>query len=262
LLKAAWADLRATIHFFPLVRELVASSLKTENVGTVLGYLWWLLHPLMQMGAYVILVDVILQGSQRRFVLLVLTTLLAWKFFSAGVRDAINTTLNKEGRMRQIAFPKVVFPLSTMFADMIRFLVGLLVVLAVSPIWGLYPSKATPFLLVVTFVQLIFGLAFAVLFSALNFFLRDIGNFVTYMFPLWYYISPGLYRLDQVPPGWMHYYMINPFATLLPAYQEIILDQQLPNFRDLGIVFGGSCIFLVAAYLVFVRLQSSFAKVN
>lgn len=246
----------------PLVRELVSSSLKTENVGTILGYLWWLLHPLMQMGAYVILVNVILQGSQRRFVLLVLITLLAWKFFSAGVRDAINTTLNKESRMRQVAFPKVVLPLSTMLADMMRFLVGLVVVIAVAPIWGLYPSRATPFLLVVTFVQLIFGLAFAILFSALNFFLRDIGNFVTYAFPLWYYISPGLYRLDQVPHSWMHYYMINPFATLLPAYQDIILDEQMPNFRNLGILFGASCVFLAVAYATFVRLQSSFAKVN
>src|SRR5207302_1239164 len=61
--RTAWEDFVAVRRFLPLVRALVASSLRTENVGTVLGYVWWLLHPLMQMAAYVVLLDVMLNAG-------------------------------------------------------------------------------------------------------------------------------------------------------------------------------------------------------
>jgi lipopolysaccharide transport system permease protein len=267
LLRAAWNDLREIVRYFPLVRELVTSSLKTENVGTVLGYFWWLLHPLIQMAAYYVLVDVILNATKgpdahRRFILLILTTTIAWKYFSAGVRNSINTTLNKEHRMRQVVFPKAVLPLSSLVAESARFLIGISIVVAVGPAFHHNPGYATPLILVVMVVQFVFGLAFALVCASLNFFLRDIANLVSYTFPLWYYLSPGLYPIDSVPQNWLHWYMINPFATILPAYQDIILDAKMPNFTNLGIVFGASSVLLAGAYLLFVRLQPYFAKVN
>jgi lipopolysaccharide transport system permease protein len=267
LLKAAWNDLRAIRRYLPLVRELVSASLRTENVGTVLGYFWWLLHPLMQMAAYYVLVDLILHATKgpdahRRFVLLILTTSMAWKYFSAGVRNSMSTTLAKEGRMRQIVFPKAVLPLASVLAESARFLIGISIVVAITPAFHRYPGFATPLILLVIVVQFVWGLAFALVCAALNFFLRDIANFVAYMFPLWYYLSPGLYRIDAVPHSWMHYYMINPFATILPAYQDIVIDSKMPNFFNLGVLFGISSVLLAGAYLLFVRLQPKFAKVN
>jgi ABC-type polysaccharide/polyol phosphate export permease len=267
LLTAAREDLRDLLRYLPLVRELVVSSLKTENVGTVLGYFWWLVHPLMQMATYFVLVDLILHatkgpGGHRRFILLILVSALAWKYFSAGVRNSIGTTLSKEGRFRQLAFPKAVFPLSVFCAESARFLIGISFVIAVGPVFQDYPSFATPAIFVVMIVEFVFGLAVGLVLSALNFFLRDIANFVTYTFPLWWYMSPGIYPISAVPHTWIHYYMINPFATILPAYQNIVLDSKLPNFTNLGILFGISCFLLAFAYLVFVRLQPYFAKVN
>jgi lipopolysaccharide transport system permease protein len=216
----------------------------------------------MQMAAYVILIDVMLNAGTRRFPLFILTSVLAWKYFSAGVRNAIVLTISKEGHMRQIAFPKVVLPLATILAETVRFGFGLAVVLVAAVGWQRYPTAETPYLLIVIAVQLVFTLALAILFSALNFYLRDVLNFVTYLFPIWFYLSPGLYDLDRVPQHYLSLYLLNPFATILPAYHAILLEHAGPNFERLGIVGGISLLLLFGAYMIFVRLQSSFAKVN
>jgi hypothetical protein len=56
-----------TVRYRALVRYLVSSSLRTESAGTVFGYLWWLLDPLLLMPAYVVLVDVVLQSGGEDF---------------------------------------------------------------------------------------------------------------------------------------------------------------------------------------------------
>jgi ABC-type polysaccharide/polyol phosphate export permease len=60
-------QIKETVRYRALVRYLVSSSLRTESAGTVFGYLWWLLDPLLLMAAYVVLVDVILQSARSRF---------------------------------------------------------------------------------------------------------------------------------------------------------------------------------------------------
>jgi homopolymeric O-antigen transport system permease protein len=262
LLEAAAADLRALRRYGPLIRALTRSSLRTENVGTILGSVWWLLHPLLLVVAYYILIHVMLRVHVPYFPLYILSSVLAWKFFQAGTRNAVWVTLSKEAQMRQIAFPKIVLPISTLLAESARLGMGMLVVVVAAMGWGLYPDAKTPLLLIVFAVQFVFTLALAIFFSALNFFFRDVGNIIDYTFPIWFYLSPGLYTLASVPHKYMSVYLLNPFATILPAYHSVLIDQAMPNFARLGILFGVSCALLAFAYLFFVRVQSAFAKVN
>jgi homopolymeric O-antigen transport system permease protein len=262
LVRDALADLSALRRFGPLVRELASSSLRTENVGTLLGSLWWLIHPLMLVAAYVILIDVMLRASVPFYPLFILTSVLAWKFFQSGIRNAVTSTLAKEEQMRQIAFPKAVLPLSAILAEAVRFAFALVVLVIAAACWGRYPSVFTPLLVLVAAVQFVLTLAFAIFLSAVNFFVRDVRNFIDYGFPIWFYLSPGLYTLASVPAHYRTLYLINPLATILPAYHRILIDRHAPNFLHLGIVFSASLALLVAAYLFFVQVQSAFAKVN
>jgi lipopolysaccharide transport system permease protein len=262
LLRAARSDLRTLKRYGPLVRALTRSSLRTENVGTILGSLWWLLHPLLLVLAYYILIHVMLRVHIPYFPIYILSSVLVWKFFQAGIRNAVWVTLSKESQMRQIAFPKIVLPVSTLLAESARLGVGLIVVVVAATGWGLYPDAKTPLLLIVFAVQFVFTLALAIFLSALNFFFRDVGNIIDYTFPIWFYLSPGLYTLASVPQKYMTVYLLNPYSTILPAYHNVLIDHVLPNFARLGVLFGISSVLLTFAYLFFVRVQSSFAKVN
>jgi homopolymeric O-antigen transport system permease protein len=263
LFKEAWTELVETVRYRPLIRALVSTSLRTENVGTVFGYLWWLLDPLLLAGVYIIVIDVILRRGGPDFGVFVLTSVISWKYFAGGVRNAIGVTLGKERQMRQVRFPRVILPMSSILTETVRFAFGLVVVIAVaSGYYGIYPHRTLPLVLAVAAVQGVFALGVAFFLSSLNVFFRDVQHAVAYFFQAWFFLSPGLYTISTVPAQYRDIYELNPFATILPAYHAILLEHRFPDLTALGIVAALAVALLAAGFLFFVRLAGSFAKVN
>ncbi len=262
LLREALRQLGELRRFGLLIRYMVSASLRTENTGTLFGYFWWLLDPLLLMAVYVVLIDVIMDRGGEHFPLFVFTSVLAWKYFSASARNAMGVTLGKERLMKQISFPKAVLPISALVAETIHFGFGLVVLLVFSIPFGVYPHPALALVPLVALVQLALTLGFAFFLSALNVFFRDLQNLSQYVFRIWFYLSPGLYAITLVPERYRDLYELNPFATLFPAYHAILLDHQAPDFQALGIVAAFSVLVLFLGYLFFVRLEQSFTKVT
>jgi lipopolysaccharide transport system permease protein len=255
-------QLRETARYRALVRYLVSTSLRTESARTVFGYFWWLLDPLLLMAAYVVLVDVIFQRGEENFPIFVLTALVSWKYFMSGTRTAITGTIGKERLMRQVAFPKSVLPLASVLAEAIHFAAGIVVVILAAIPFGITPHPVLALVVIVALVQLVFTLGVAFLLSALNVFFRDIQFLTTHLFRVWFYLSPGLYALSAVPERFQDLYVLNPFATFFPAYQELIMEGTLPDLSALGILAAASAAVLALGYAVFVRLEPSFTKVS
>lgn len=204
----------------------------------------------------------ILHRGGPHFPIFVFTSLVAWKLFASGVRNAIGVTLSRERQMRNLRFPKVIVPLAVVSAESVRFCFGIVVVLLAAIAYGIRPDYTFPLVFLVAAIQLIFALGVAFLLSALNVFFRDIQHMTQYIFQAWFFLSPVFYALSTVPQRYRVYYDINPFATILPAYHSLLLDHQLPDFSALGVVAGASVLLLVVSFVLFVRLEPLFAKVN
>ena len=110
LLGRAVADLRGLWRFRALLRALTGAQLRTENVGTVFGYLWWLLDPLFLMAAFYVMVGIAFRQGGEKTALFIFVSVVVWKFFSAAVRNAQALTLEKERQMRHVAFPRTILP--------------------------------------------------------------------------------------------------------------------------------------------------------
>jgi ABC-type polysaccharide/polyol phosphate export permease len=147
-------------------------------------------------------------------------------------------------------------------AETFRFGFGLVVVIAAGIGFGVTPDQTLPLVLLVVGVQLIFTVGVGFWLSALNIFFRDVQHLSDYLFRAWFFLSPTLYPLSHVPDRYRDLYDLNPFATILPAYHDVLLDQGLPDFARLGVVAGAGSLIAVAGYVVFVRLEPSFAKVH
>jgi ABC-type polysaccharide/polyol phosphate export permease len=262
LLRRARTELRALGRRRELLAYMVSNSLKTTYSGTFFGYLWWLLDPMLYSAVYLLLFDVILKRGGPMFALYVTTSVLVWKFFSSGCRNGIGLTQGKAPLMRQIAFPRSVLPLSAVLAETVRFGFGLVALAVFFALSGVYPDWTYIFVPLVVLIQLIFTLGLTYLLAAVNILFRDTYTLTAYVFQIWFYLSPGLYVVRFVPENWQWLYNLNPFATLFPAYHSLLLYHQLPDFQALGWVAVGSLVQLVVGFLVFVRLQRLFAKVQ
>jgi ABC-type polysaccharide/polyol phosphate export permease len=253
---------RDIYRFRHLVRYLVSTSLRTENVGTVFGFLWWLLDPLLLMAVYTVLIDVVLRRGGPNYPLFVLAAILSWEFFVRSTRNSMGFTLQKERAMRQVAFPKSVVPLSATLAEGVHFLMALVLFLVFALPFGIYPSPLALLAIPIAAIQFLFTLGVAFFLAALNMFFRDANHLSDYVFRLWFYLSPGLYAATLIPDRYRTLYDLNPFATLFNSFRDVLLDHRLPDFAALGGVAGVSVVVLLLGYLYFISVEPSFAKVD
>ena len=258
-----------------LIRYLVQADLRKKGADTVLGNVWWVLDPLLQMAVYVILVSVIFARPQPDYPLFIFAAILPWKWFTSSVGDSITSVVSQGSLIRQLQFPKIVLPVAGIFAGVVNFAFGMI------PLMGLllllYRDRLSLTLLlipVIAVVQLVFTLALGLVLAALNVFVRDVGNIARHALRLWFYLSPGLYSIAlleesdllQQYPVILTLLRINPFAILFEAYRAVIYGTPeggplLPDWAALGALLVVSLGLVLVAIATFKRLEPSFAKV-
>jgi len=249
-----------------LTRYLVRADLKKSGADTLLGNLWWILDPLLQMVVYVVLVTVIFKVNKEAYPLSVFSAILPWKWFSSAVNDGIMSVTTRERIIKQVKFPKIVLPVAATVGGIANFAFGLI------PLMGLmllfYREKITWYLVLIpaiAAVQFVFSLACAILVSGINVFFRDIGNVARHALRLWFYLSPALYAYHDVAGrlgGLVGKLMLlNPWTPLFESYRDVIYTGTMPNWLWLFAVLIASTVFLGLAMLFFKRVEPSFAKV-
>ena len=253
-----------------LIGYLVQADVRKKGADTLLGNLWWVIDPLLQMAVYVILVSVIFDRGGADYPIFIFAAILPWKWFQTSVYDGINSVTGAGTLIRQVQFPKLVLPVASSFAAVVNFAFGLIPLTLLIVIF--YPHRLSATLLLIpaiAAVQLCFNLAIAILLAALNVFYRDIGNVARHAMRLWFYISPGLYALDRLQaatehlpiPLIRHIVLWNPFAILFTAYRNVAYDGVTPDWGALGALLVASLILLTLSTLVFKRAEPAFAKV-
>lgn len=260
-----------------LIRYLVQADMKKRGSDTVLGNVWWILDPLLQMAVYWIFVSVIARRPAPDYPLFIFAALLPWKWYASVVNDATNAVVNKDKLIRQIAFPKLVLPVSAASAGVVGFVWGLI---PLGLLMLFYTDRVQPLMLawlpLIAVVQYVFSLASAVLVSAANVFFRDLGNAIGHGLRLWWFLSPGLYSLEAVRqtefaqqnPIIVTLASLNPFAVLFEAYRAVIYGHangvdgpHPPDLVSLSVLLLGSLLFLAIAVIWFKRVEPEFAKV-
>jgi ABC-type polysaccharide/polyol phosphate export permease len=262
-----------------LVRYLVQADLKKKGADSLLGNLWWIIDPLLQMLVYVVLVEVLFQRDQVDYPLFIFAAILPWKWFTTAVGDSITSVSGKDALIKQVQFPKLVLPSAAVAAGVANFAFGMVPLLGLILIW--YPDRLTPYLLcipLIGFVQLVFTMAIGFVVAAVNVFYRDISNISRHALRLWFYLSPALYGesaiqgLAEHHPTMYTLMQLNPFYTLFIAYRTVIYGAEtgvnggatpptMPDWGGLAIWLAVSAVMLVVATYLFKKIEPTFAKV-
>ena len=251
-----------------LIRYLVQADLKKKGADTILGNIWWVLDPLLQMLVYVLLVSVILERKQADYPLFIFAAILPWKWFTTAVGDAITSVSSQDRLIKQLQFPKIVLPTAATVAGVVNFAFGFLALAGLLVLF--YSHRATPYLALlplIAVVQFVFTLAVAYAVSAVNVFYRDVGNVSRHALRLWFYLSPGLYgvatlhSIAEEHPLLIQLMSFNPFFVLFNAYRAVIYDMTAPDWASLSILLVVSVGLLALTTVFFKRVEPSFAKV-
>ena len=264
-----------------LIHTLAVSNLKEQHRNTLFGYLWWVLDPLMMTAVYTIVIGFIrgVGRNEPAFPAFVMCGLLAWKSFATTISQSIDVVSRSEGLVKSFSFPKAVLPISLVISNQVLFVFALIPLFALCLFYRfvmgaqLRPLAATwalvPLLVV---VQLCLALGGALMFSCFGVFFRDLGNIMTHVLRIVWYLSPGLYPLSRVLKAdyrgflqldWSDFhsiYLLNPFAHLMGGYRDCIMYGNMPDLAGIGFAFCLGVVGIGLGLWVFQNQERKFAK--
>ncbi len=257
--SALGGDLRRFLH---LTWTLAVTDFKLRFFGSVLGYLWQLLRPLMLFGVLLLVFTqfVRLSGINRYSVVL-LQDIVIFTFFADATVGSVASLVDRENLVRKIHFPRMVVPLSVVLTAYFNFLLNLLVVIVFALASGVEPRISwleLPLLLV--FLGL-FVIGIAMLLSSLYVRFRDVQPIWDVVAQALFYASPVIYVIEKIPqPAWKHIVMCNPVATVLTQARRAMIDPHAPSaayaiggYARLAIPIGIVIGIFVVGFWVFNR---------
>ena len=258
-------NLARLLRYRGLIQSLVARELKARYRGSVLGFFWSFINPLLLLIIYTLVFKYVMPGSHgaelEPYALFMFSGILPWTWFSSSLAESSNVLISGGNLIKKVLFPAEVLPIVTVLANMVHFFLGLPILAAFLLYYRLPPHVTILWLPVVILVQLILTLGFALILSALTVHFRDIRDILANVLTFWFFATPIIYFWRQAPPLGKNLLDLNPFTHLAVSYQEILFFRgpfgHLPYLLLLGIL---SVLFFLFGYFVFDRLRDSFAE--
>jgi ABC-type polysaccharide/polyol phosphate export permease len=261
-----FSNLANLIRYRGLIQSLVARELKARYRGSVLGFVWSFINPLLLLTIYSFVFSVVLPDLHSKetepYALFMFCGILPWTWFSASLSEAAGSLISGGNLIKKVLFPAEVLPLVSVLANMAHFILGL-PILAAFLFYYQRPPDAAGLLWfpVVMLVQLVFTCALALILSALAVHFRDIRDILSNLLTLWFFSTPIIYWIKEAPGLGKRVLDFNPMTHLIVTYQEILFfNGPVGHWRWLLLIGGLSLLLFLAGYWLFDRLRDSFAE--
>lgn len=226
-------DLGDLYRYRNAIVQLTLRELKARYKNTVLGFFWSLLNPIGMMLVFTAVFTVFLPNNQlEKYPLFVLCGLLPWNFLSAGVMTGVSSVTANASLVTKVYFPREVLPIATVLANLVNFLLSLLVLFAFLIVFQSHISPWIWLLPVVIILHTAFILGLSLILSTLNVFYRDTLMVLDVVMLAWFFLTPVVYALEMLPKQhtilgvtidvqrWM--YILNPMASIIGTYRDLL----------------------------------------
>ena len=257
-------NLARVFRYRGLIQSLVARELKARYRGSVLGFFWSFINPLLLLTIYTLVFKYVMPGAHtgvEPYAVFMFCGILPWTWFSSSLAESSNVLISGGNLIKKVLFPAEILPLVTVLANMIHFFLGLTILAAFLVYYRLPPAATLAWLPVVVFVQLVMTAAFALILSALTVHFRDIRDILSNVLTFWFFATPIIYPWFQAPPLAKRFLNLNPFTHLAVSYQEILFYAgPFGHWKWLVALMIASFALFLFGYFVFDRLRDSFAE--
>ena len=242
-------------QYFRLVDTMARMSLRADASRYFLGYIWWILEPLLFVGVFYVVFNIILDSGRADFLAFLMCGKLAFIWFSKSVNQAANSIVSSRGLIGRINVTKTLFPLAVIQESLYRQAAVFLLLFGVLFAWGYSPTLTWLSLLPVIFVNYLMIVACAYIGACLVCMLRDFSMIITLGMTFLLFTS-GIFwdvRALDNPQMTELVLAVNPLAFILDAYRQILMFQTQPDWIHLLQIGCGSVVLLALVVLVMRR---------
>jgi lipopolysaccharide transport system permease protein len=255
------AQLATLFRYRLLIQSLVGRELKARYRGSVLGFFWSFINPLLLLLTYGFVFEYVFPGAKPRepWFLFLFCGILPWTWFQSSIAESAGVLISGGNLIKKVLFPAEVLPVVTVLANLVHFLFGLPILLVFLAVKGhLQPSALL--LPLPILVQLVFTVGLALIFSALTVHFRDLQDILGHILHLWFWGSPVLYDYGLLQGTFRSVLRFNPMSHVLVSYQQILFDGHFDHYR--GLAGAAACALLTFALgaFLFERLRDTLAE--
>lgn len=244
-----------------MIHNLVRRDLKGRYKGSVLGFLWTFINPLLQLGVYTMVFSMILRNPIKDYYLHLFVALIPWIFFSASVSGGASCILSQKEIVKKIYFPREVLPVSYVLSQFVNMCLCFVVIFGVLFLSGRgIDFIALLYLPVVLLIEFLLALGITMLTSACTVYFRDLEYILSIVTMGWQFLTPVMYSVEMVPEKIRFVFYANPMTAIIEAYRDILYVGKIPRLSSLGIALFTGVLFLLVGTFLFEKLQMRFAE--
>jgi ABC-2 type transport system permease protein len=240
-------------RFFTLLWLLSATEFKRTYFGTVLGYVWSLIRPLMLFGVLLfVFTQVFKIGSElENYPVLLLLGIVLFTLFQEATQNSVTSVVAQEAVVRKTQFPRLVIPLATVLTSVFNLALNLLVVFAFILAWGVEPTWTWLLFPACVAALLLFTAAVGATLSVLYVRFRDVSIIWVVLAQVLFYATPVLYPIELLENSTLeHVLMINPLAPIFQQVRVWVLEPDAPS----AVAVAGGAAGLIPAFLIYVAV--------
>jgi ABC-2 type transport system permease protein len=217
-------------RFLELAVTMARTEFKLRYYGSVLGYVWSLMRPLLFFGVlYLFFVKIAHLAKGPYYGAYLLTGIVLWTYLSEATGNAVTCLVSREGLLRKIRFPRMVIPLSVSLTATFNLAMNFIAVFVFAFASGVTPTILWLEMIPIVGLFIVLATGIAMLLSALYVRFRDVQPIWDVFLQVWFYGSPVLYPATAYVTEKLHFNvrqiaMINPVATLLAQMGHAFID--------------------------------------
>lgn len=249
-----------------LLKNLIVRDLKHRYVGSIGGFLWSVIHPIVLLVCYTFVVGIVFgmrpgsQFSTDSLAVFVLSGLLPWMLFTDTVSRNCSVISDNAPLITKTVIPAEILPLSVTISNLIHHLIGMAILLAVMLVFYNIHLSAL-WILLYMFMLLLLAQGIGWMVASLHVFIKDTIQAVQIVLMLWFYFTPILYTVESLPPKFQLLTAFNPMALIVTGYRNSLLHGSQPAGLNIAIVFAASIIIFVVGALFFRQAKPAFPDV-
>lgn len=251
------------LHARQLLLTWTMREIRIRYKHSLLGAGWAILQPLALMLVFTVvfsyLLDVPTGGVP--YPLFTLVALLPWTFFATSIGFGVPTLINNLNLVTKTYFPREILPLGSIGVALIDFLVASSIFLLLMLVYRTAFTWMVAWLPLILAIQILLTIGITLLGSGLVVLYRDIRFVVPLILQVWLYATPVMYPIEIVPTQFIPIYMLNPMVGIIDGYRQILVYGTHPNLSQLAWSGAAAIGLFFIGYLVFKKLEGSFADI-
>ena len=238
-------------YYLDLTWHLIQRDFAIRYKGSVLGALWLIAIPMMQLITLVFVFNKVLPLNIEAYPAFVFSGLLPWTWFSNCLTTAGSLFAGNRDLVRRPNFPPILLITVNTFSNLLLYLTVLPLVFVMLYIFNRGFGWSLFFFPVLIFIQTVLIHGVSLIISAWNVFYKDVQQIVSILVSLFFWITPVFYRANAVDQNYQFLFDFNPMAGLIKGYHDIFFYSRPPDARELLFSLTISSLIGLIGYIVY-----------